>query len=244
MSLTENIRVINHSSAILHYLNQLQELKVPVKIRFSESGEESIFDSVIRNIDPDKGRIVLQQYYTEEWEHGNKAPSEVKVTCQLNQGNFTFDSVISPLESSDELINCCLRIPEQLQKVQHRSAFRVSLFNYETVFAFTDEQGKKANGYCEDFSSAGCLCLVHVDHKNEAQKTLLAKGNRIDSCEFSIFGILSFTCPAIVRHIKKIDDVSVQIGLEFVDLPDATADKISKAMIRLERQHINTHNQH
>lgn len=237
MDLTENTRIIDNPAAILHYMNQMHSQHVPIQINLSNTDQHNIFDTHLQQVDATNMRIILQKYFASEWQSKRQKPPRVEVKCQLSQGNISFYSRLTPLDNTEALTHCCLGIPGQLFKEQLRTAFRVSLFNYDTEISFTTEDGTQVSGFCFDFSASGMLCQARI---SQPVPELLVKEQVIPGCQVTINNVFQFSCDAVVRHVRKLDNQSFQLGLEFVELSPVLSNQIAKVLIRLEREHINS----
>lgn len=235
MNNAEITTTVTGEAAILRHLNGISEQNLALQIRPLDTSADALYQSSIMRIEEENRQLVLHQIQPSTWQTQMQTEENIEVTCHSAQGTLKFSGVVSLLEGDEDGMYCRLSIPNELSRLQLRSAFRVSTTRYKTDSTLELEGDAEFLGSCRDLSIAGAR--IQVSSGSDIQ---VEKGQHVNRCRLVVADVLRLSCAAKIRHVEEFGSSSLLLGINFQDLEPAQTNALRTAISKLERMNINT----
>lgn len=213
------------------YLNLFDVQRSHALIDVAIDGVDARYQSIILNVDPLRGTIVIDELFPGGFVGLPGQP--VTVTVRLDGSRrLTFNTHIIARRDDDGLDSYSLALPESLDYNQRRGAFRLQLgqgWGIVTEFIAPDHQRCAAR--VRDLSSTGI--------RLEMQGGDLATGDVLEDLHFEFAG-RNFRCQADVRNVSggSENGERVLVGAAFRDLPKLEQRSLERMIMQLQRQQV------
>lgn len=225
------ITTITRKTAILRTFQGIARQHLAISLATNDP-EPRVYRTSIARIEADDQQIVVHQPKPEDWKQHLTSNQPLEVTCRMPNGTITFHGPLKPLAGAEDSNYYQIPFPEQLNKKQLRSTFRVSVLKYDSRVNLSLGNDVWFQGICNDISEGGLL--AHLPDLTDAPEN----GKLIDNLRLSITGILELHCAAKVCRSKAANGNGMLLGLGFEPLLSRQASDLRAALIKLERKNL------
>lgn len=129
-----------------------------------------------------------------------------------------------------------LSLPTEVNYSEKRSEYRITIKRDEhPIFHLADDSGESYLAALENISNCGARLRLR------APRSPLVTDSCV-YCEFDLVERGSLSCHAVIRNQRQLSNTQeVVIGIEFLEMPDATIRELQKTLMVQQRRNIRTY---
>jgi len=222
--------LITNQQVVLSTLQRLVSERAPITCAAAGTPDQESFHSRVVKVESNNDILIIQKPEQNGWEYKLHNNGNVNVISHLSTGTIKFTTAISGLDELDDPLFCELSLPQQLQRKQLRSYFRVPLMRYESGIILMLPDNNPVVGNCIDISMGGITGWF------PGFKGSFDPGSCISHCHITIENMLDLCCQVTVSRIEKTRNGNPLLGLRFKELEPGQSRKLQQTISQLERR--------
>jgi c-di-GMP-binding flagellar brake protein YcgR len=227
----QEFEVVNDPVKIHRYLERMQSRHLLLQTKVPTVN--GYFNSVILEIDPDRGWLTLDELHPAPGHEKLLAQRRLTVFGECDGVDLRFDCNLVEIGSQKNIYFYRVSFPASLKYFQKRSAYRVRVQRAAPVpVILMIADGEYAKGELFNISTGGmAVKLTRAIPKN------LERGQIIPECELRLPDGEKFVCSLELRHVKPVEGKDlVLLGGRFLRLNPAQQRTIARFIASLERE--------